>query len=153
MISLIRGKTGILTKKHYMKKSVVLFLGAFLTLATIQTIKADVLADWTFQTAASTNNIIGAGMSPSGTQSGISADIGSGTASASHATALSAWSIPAGNGSINSWSVNNWTVGDFFQFSVSTVGFQGVNLSFDQASSNTGPRDYGLFYSVNGGSY
>ena len=132
-----------------MKKS-LLCLASLLACFTITSAKADVIADWTFQSALSTNNIIGAGLTPSGTQSGVLADIGTGTASASHATAGSAWSSPAGNGSTNSWSVNNWSVGDYFQFQVSTLTFQNINVSFDQTSSGTGPRDFGLYYSTNG---
>jgi hypothetical protein len=132
-----------------MKKS-LLCLASLLACFTITSAKADVIADWTFQSALSTNNIIGAGLTPSGTQSGVLADIGTGTASASHATAGSVWSIPAGNGSTNSWSVNNWSVGDYFQFQVSTLTFRNINVSFDQTSSGTGPRDFGLFYSLNG---
>jgi hypothetical protein len=132
-----------------MKKS-LLCLASLLACFTITSAKANVIADWTFQSALSTNNIIGAGLTPSGTQSGVLADIGTGTASASHATAGSAWSIPAGNGSTNSWSVNNWSVGDYFQFQVSTLTFQNINVSFDQTSSGTGPRDFGLYYSTNG---
>jgi hypothetical protein len=41
-------------------------------------------------------------------------------------------------------------VGDYYQFKVSTTGFAQVQLSWDQASSNTGPRDFVLQYSTNG---
>jgi hypothetical protein len=133
-----------------MKKSVVFLFAGIFTLAAVQTSKADVIADWTFQTAASTNNIIGAGLSPSSTQSGVSADIGSGTASAFHATAATAWSIPSGNGSTNSWSANNWSVGDYFQFAVSTISYQDISISADQTGSNTGPGSYHLAYSLDG---
>src|ERR1700690_261962 len=106
-----------------MKK--IVSLAAALAALSLTTAKADTLADWTFETIASTNNIIGSLLSPAATQSGVLADIGSGTASASHATAASAWSIPAGNGSPHSWSVNNWNVGDYFQFQVNTLGYSG----------------------------
>jgi hypothetical protein len=117
-----------------------------LAVFSIATAQADTLANWTFETTYA--SITGS----STALSGIAADFGSGTASGSHASAAT-WSSPAGNGSSHSFSVNTWAVGDYFQFSVSTIGFQDIILSFDQASSNTGPRDYGLFYSVNGGSY
>ena len=136
-----------------MKKLFVLSFTAFVALLAVQTTTADVIADWNFQSAVSTNNIIGAGLTPSSTQSGVLADIGTGTASAFHATAATAWSIPAGNGSANSWSANNWSVGDYYQFSVSTVNYSGITLSYDQTGSNTGPKDYGLAYSLNGSSF
>ena len=133
-----------------MKKSVVLSLTVLSCLFAIQTTKADVIADWTFQSANSTNNIIGAGDTPKATQSGVLADIGTGTASASHASSATAWSIPAGNGSTNSWSANTWAVGDYFQFSVSTAGFQNIQLSYSQVSSSTGPGKFLLEYSTDG---
>src|ERR1039458_7088008 len=109
-----------------MKK--IVSLSVVLAVFSLAVAKADVIADWTFQTAASTNNIIGAGKTPGATQSGVLADFGTGTASANHASSAAAWSIPAGNGSANSWSVNTWAVGDYFQFSVSTLDFQNITL-------------------------
>jgi hypothetical protein len=95
-----------------MKKSFVSLFAGVVSIATLSSVKADVIADWTFQTAASTNNILGAAHTPAATQSGILADIGTGTASASHSSATTAWSVPSGNGSLNSWSANTWAVGD-----------------------------------------
>jgi hypothetical protein len=123
---------------------------AVLAASSFVSAKADVIADWTFQTSGSTNNIIGTGRTPGATQSGISADIGFGTASASHASASTAWSIPSGNGSANSWSANNWAAGDYFQFSVSTIGYTGVTLSYDQTGSASGPGSFSLQYSADG---
>jgi PEP-CTERM motif len=136
-----------------MKKNVVLFLAAFSTLSFLQSLKADTLAVWTFETSASTNNIVGAGDTPGATQSGVLADSGTGTASASHASSASAWSLPVGHGSAHSWSVNTWGVGDYFQFSVSTAGFQDINVSFEQISSGTGPDNFSLQYSTDGTSF
>ncbi len=136
-----------------MKKLSVLFLGAVLAAGTFQTIKADTIADWTFQTSASTNNIIGTGKTPSATQSGILADIGTGSASASHAASTTVWSIPSGNGSSNSWSSTAWAVGDYFQFSLATSGFTNITLSYDQTGSSTGPGKFALAYSLNGSSF
>jgi hypothetical protein len=133
-----------------MKRSVFLLLATFSSFFAFQTTKADIIASWTFQTAASTNNIIGTGKTPGATQSGISADLGLGTASSSHASASSVWSIPAGNGSTNSWSANTWTVGDFYQFSVSSAGFTNITVSYDQTGSGTGPRDFNFQYSLDG---
>ena len=119
--------------------------------------KADVIADWTFQSSASTNNIIGAGKTPGTTQSGILADTGIGTASASHASASTVWSIPAGNGSSNSWSANNWTIGDYYQFSVTLDlvdnTYSGINVTYDQNGSATGPKTYYIAYSTDGSSF
>ena len=136
-----------------MKKLVVSLFMGIVALAAIQNSNADVIADWTFQTSASTNNIIGAGLTPGSTQSGILADIGTGTASAFHATAGTAWSIPAGNGSTNSWSANNWSVNDYFQFQVSTLTYSGIQISFDQTGSSSGPSQFTLQYSTDGSTF
>ena len=77
------------------------------------------------------------------------ADEGAGSASAFHATA-STFSTPSGNGSAKSLSSNTWAVGDYYQFTASTLGQAGVGVSFDQTGSNTGPRDFKLAYSTNG---
>jgi hypothetical protein len=125
-------------------------LTAAVAAASLVSARADILADWTFETLPSTNSIIGTGDSPAATQSGVGADIGLGTASASHASSASAWSIPAGNGSSHSWSVNTWAVGDYFQFEVNTIGFQEISVSYDQISSSTGPGIFKFGYSTDG---
>lgn len=90
--------------------------------------------------------------SASTTWSGIGASEGTGTASGVH-TSTTTWSTPAGNGSAKSISANTWAVGNYWQFSFSTLGFTGLTLSFDQAGSNTGPRDFKLAYSADGVSF
>lgn len=104
---------------------------------------ADTVAQWTFETTA--GSITGSGTS----LSGIAAETGSGTASEVHASSAT-YSSPAGNGSAHSFSANTWAVGDYAQFQLSTVGFHGLTLSYDQVSSGTGPRDFTLSYSLNG---
>jgi hypothetical protein len=136
-----------------MKKSVVFLVAAFTSLLVTQTAQADVLAGWTFQSAASTNNIIGAGLNIAPTQSGVLADLGTGAASASHATATTVWSSPSGNGSSNAWSANNWTLGDYYQFTASSVGFQNITISYDQVGSGTGPGHFDFEYSTDGSTF
>jgi hypothetical protein len=101
---------------------------------------ADTLATWSFETSAP------AAAGP------YSPEIGSGSASGSHASTAT-YSTPAGNGSSHSFSANTWAVGDYWEFDVSTLNYTAIQISFDQTSSNTGPGTYGLFYSVNGGAY
>jgi len=112
-----------------------------------QTASADILAQWTFEVTPP------ADVADSTTISGILADVGAGTASALHASAATDWTTPAGNGSANSLSANTWGVGDFFQFSLSTAGYTGVGITFDQVSSGTGPKDFYLAYSTDGSSF
>jgi fibronectin-binding autotransporter adhesin len=99
------------------------------------------IADWTFETSVPT------------TAGPYSPEVGSGTASGFHASAAAVYSSPAGNGSPHSYSSNVWTVGDYYQFAVSTLGEGGINISYDQASSNTGPGYYLLEYSTNGSNF
>jgi len=80
----------------------------------------------------------------------FSPEIGSGSASAFHAGSATVWSTPAGNGSTKSFSANTWATGDYFQFVVSSIGYSGLSVSFDQMGSNTGPKDFGLAYSTDG---
>jgi hypothetical protein len=101
---------------------------------------AGTISQWTFET------------SQPATAGPFSPEVGSGSAVGSHAGA-STYSSPAGNGSSHSFSSNTWAIGDYYQFSVSTTGLAGIGLSFDQTSSNTGPRDFKLQYSNDGSSY
>jgi len=124
----------------------------FLALATLAALSAapsyaQTISTWTFETTsasiAGTSNHI----------DNIAADVGSGFASGVHASSATVWSSPAGNGSAHSFSDNNWAVGDYAQFQLSTIGFSGLSLSYDQTSSGTGPRDFALSYSLDGSSY
>jgi PEP-CTERM motif len=119
-----------------MKKLLYPLLGL---LATTSVLHAQTIAQWTFESLTSPYS---AGP--------YSPEVGTGSASGSHAGAA-VYSSPAGNGSAHSFSANLWAVGDYWLFQVSTLGYNNVGLSFDQASSNTGPRDYDLEYSLNNG--
>jgi hypothetical protein len=122
-----------------MKKSALLPLVIFSTFTHVQTLKADVLADWTFETSQP----LSAG--PFAPESGLQ----TATAQAS-AAGLNTISTPSGNGSIFSFSGNGWSVGDYFQFTVNTVGYAGIHVSYDQVSSSGGPSSFSLEYSTNG---
>jgi len=92
-------------------------------------------AKWTFETSVPTT------AGPHAPEQGI------GAARGSHAGA-STYSNPVGNGSAESFSSTNWAIGDFYEFQISTEGYQDISISFDQTSSNTGPRDFGISYST-----
>ena len=81
-----------------------------------------------------------------------SGDVTAGSSlSSSHAAAATAYSSPTGNGSTYSLSSNNWTIGDYYQVSVSTTGYQDVSISWDQTRSGTGPSSFELVASTDGG--
>ena len=98
---------------------------------------ADTVAQWTFESSAPT------------TAGPFAAEVGTGSATGSH-SAASTYSAPAGNGSAHSFSSTAWSIGDYYQFSVSTLGLKDISLSWDQTSSNTGPKDFTLQYSTDG---
>jgi hypothetical protein len=95
------------------------------------------LAKWTFETSVPT------------TAGPFSPEIGSGSASGSHVGAT-VYSSPAGNGSSHSFSSTLWAVGDYYQFTVSTVGAQHIVVTFSQTSSGTGPGQFQFEYSTDG---
>ena len=88
----------------------------------------------------------------SGSSSGpFSADHGPGSVSGVHAAAGTSFSTPIGNGSANSFSSNSWAIGDYYQFTISTVGFNNLFVTFAMERSATGPATFQLNYSINGG--
>ena len=90
-----------------------LLLGAFVAPVQAQTI----LASWNFDTA--TINATAASFGP------IAANVGTGNASGTHASSATIWSSPNGNGSAQSFNSSRWTVGDYYQFTTSTLGMSG----------------------------
>jgi hypothetical protein len=118
----------------------LLAVSAFAFAAFAGPANADTVAKWTFETSAPL------------TAGPFSPEIGAGSAIGFHAGAAT-YSSPAGNGSAKSFSSNTWAVGDYYQFQVSTLGFNAVSLSWDQTSSNTGPKDFQLQYSTNGSTF
>jgi hypothetical protein len=129
-----------------MKKNVVLST-LFSSLFIAHIAAADTVAKWTFETSPPADLI------DSTTISGILADVGAGTASGVHASAVTDWTTPVGNGSTNSLSANTWAIGDYYQFSVSTVSFEDIMLSWSQTSSGTGPGEFTFAYQINGGGF
>jgi hypothetical protein len=118
-----------------------------ISLLSWSSLEAQTLAQWTFETSPP------ADLANTATISGILADVGTGTASGVHANAATDWSTPVGNGSANSLSANEWAIGDYFQFSLSTLGYQGIVLGWAQTSSATGPGEFKLAYQVDGGGF
>jgi hypothetical protein len=78
------------------------------------------------------------------------AESGAGSAYGVHAASTTIFSTPAGNGSVHSLSSTTWAIGDYYQFSVPTTLLSDVQVSFDEAGSNTGPGAFSLAYSLDG---
>jgi hypothetical protein len=108
--------------------------------------RAAIVADWTFEgsVTSSTGNGYIYGAADTGLNTAAS------SASGLHVSALTQWSFPAGNGSPQGFDADHWAVGDYFQFSVSTVGFNQIIVTFDQISSSTGPGKFLFEYSTDG---
>lgn len=107
---------------------------------------ADTLVQWTFEGLASTLSSTGATFS-------TAASTGTGTASGVHVASATTYSSPSGNGSARSLSATQWAVGDYWQFSFSSVGYTTLSVAYDQTGSNTGPRDFQFSYSTDGTSF
>ena len=119
-----------------------------LSVVSLTNMQSATIAQWTFETLT---------LSPAYTNStsifGVLPEVGSGTASGTHASALTVFSTPVGNGSPKSLSANNWAVGDFYQFSVATTGYEDLFVGWGETSSGTGPGEFKLAYQVNGGGF
>jgi hypothetical protein len=102
---------------------------------------AATLADWTFET------------SQPATAGPFSPEIGSGSAWGLHASSSAVYSSPDGNGSAHSFNVTRWAIGDYFEFQVSALGYDDLNVSYDQVSSPTGPKIFNFSYSTDGTSF
>jgi hypothetical protein len=142
----------------------------FAMLAVIPT-RAVLISEWTFETSY-------ADVSVSITELGfLSPEAGNGTVFGHHTSVSSTWSssrisrgfagqrrgfvrsgegpgsFPEGNGSSRSFNLNAWAVGDYFEFQLSTVGYQDLAVSWDQTRSSTGPATFDFAYSLNGSSF
>src|SRR6185369_6360512 len=120
-----------------MKKVVLLSLA----LASVTTLRAQTIAQWTFETSQP---------AATGTTLSVSPEVGTGTATGLHASAATVFSTPSGNGSSHSFSANTWAVGDYYQFQTNTLGFNNIGISYDQTSSATGPGRFDLAWSTDG---
>ncbi len=67
-----------------------------------------------------------------------------------HAGSATVWSSPAGNASLHSLSSNTWAIGDYYEFSTSTVGFPAASIQWDQTRSSTGPATFRVDMSTDG---
>ncbi|HKQ49417.1 MAG TPA: PEP-CTERM sorting domain-containing protein [Phycisphaerae bacterium] len=129
------------------KSIIVVAVAALFCIAS--SARATLLAEWTFETSIPTT------AGPHAAEGGLNAGGGS-PASGLHASGATAYSNPVGNATVESFSSTNWAVGDYWQFCTATntgLGYEDIIFSWDQVSSNTGPRDFELQYNVNGGGY
>ncbi|MDA1340567.1 MAG: DNA/RNA non-specific endonuclease [Verrucomicrobia bacterium] len=110
---------------------------------------AAVLAQWTFESV--TNAGAGATFGPAYAEAGLQS--GSAALTGLHASSATVYSTPSGNGSPKSISANNWTTNDYYQIRFSSAGHQSLKLTFDHTGSSTGPAEFLVSYSTNGGTF
>ncbi len=118
-------------------------VAALITLASVSSANAAIIAHWTFETSIPTT------AGPHAAELGDNAGVGS-PATGFHTVAATAYSNPAGNGSVESFSSNNWSIGDYYQFQTSTVGYTLITIDWCQNRSSTGPGDFTLSVSTDG---
>jgi YDG domain/MBG domain (YGX type)/Bacterial Ig-like domain (group 2) len=112
-----------------------------------------IVAHWTFEavslsTPGATLNIsAGSAVADAGLQTAGSSFTGA------HASAATIWTTGAGNGSTKGVGSDRWAVGDYWQFSASTAGYQDISLVWDQIGSNTGPGNFKVQYSTDGANF
>ncbi|HYE03740.1 MAG TPA: hypothetical protein VD963_10970 [Phycisphaerales bacterium] len=120
-----------------------------LVLAGTAAARADTLAQWTFEVSGPALTLNDSAVSPQAPAEGGVFAAGS-IASGVHASALTDWSSPAGNGSPESFSSNEWAPGDYYQFQTSSLGYENLVLAWNQNRSGTGPATFDLQYSIDG---
>jgi predicted extracellular nuclease len=140
-----------MNKRLYKVFSLIMLLALMLMALPMQSVQAatTVIAQWSFESPNTPADATDAATYPNA----IAPAVGAGNAGGVHASAATDWTTPVGNGSADSFSTANWAVGDYYQFTVSTLNYTGIQVSWDQTSSNTGPRDFKLAYSTDGTSF
>lgn len=104
--------------------------------------RADLIAQWTFETSVPTS------AGPHQAEGGLLA--ASSFASGFHVSGSTVYSNPVGNGSVESFSSNFWSTGDYYQFTTDLTGYSNVEFSWSQTRSGTGPSGFDLLVSIDG---
>lgn len=130
-------------------KRILTTSAAALLVFALPATNAAIISQWTFESPNTPLDVMNVTTYPNA----IAPSTGTGNASAFHASNLTDYSTPVGNGSADSFSSNTWAVGDYYQFSLSTTGFQDITLNFDQTRSGTGPTGFTINYSTDGTSF
>lgn len=126
------------------------------TYTTISTASAVLVAEWNFD-GTYADAFFGVGSSFTGTSFGnYLAEAGSGTMLGIRTNTQTnvTWTRPTGNGTRTAASGIGLSANDtYWEFNVSTINMKDLLISYDQVSSNTGPRNWKLQYKVGAGSY
>ena len=150
-VELVEAFVSLFREPPVQNKSILFLSLAGTSLISLSS-SAATIASWSITTAFPT----GAGSVPVGTTYSVgqadSGELVAGTSLTSvHALAAATYTSPAGNGSTYAFSSNNWSIGDYYQASMSTSGFESISVSWDQTRSATGPTSFEMIFSVNSG--
>ena len=138
-----------------------------LGLAATMSVRADTIAQWTFEIGAPSavpsawNGTVGFLGTTPGPTFPVPSDVstyGTGAATGSHVSTGTMWVGPTGNGSLRALSSNQWAQNtDYYQFaftpSAAGTTFTGINLAWDQTGSSSGPKSWNLNYSTDGSTW
>ena len=131
-----------------MRTAALVLVATSLVSFTGTSAEAELIAGWSIPTAISTPT--------TGTTFNYgAANLGALTAdtmlSGVHSQSSTAWTTPAGNGSTYSLSSDKWSQGDYYQIVFSTAGYERIQVEWDQTRSGTGPSEFRVDVSVDGG--
>jgi hypothetical protein len=138
-------------KNYFVLK--IFLMGSFVVIF-VSAQSQSLLSKWTFEEVSLSASVLDM---PFIKQGSVQADMGLLTAGSAfkgyHKNSATFWSSVMGNGSTRSIAANAWSVGDYWQFSFSTIHFSDLSIAWDQTSSKKGPKSFTLQYSVNGIDY
>jgi hypothetical protein len=118
--------------------------------ATATLIVRNGVAKWDFNALpAPTGTTISSGATFTGAAANLGSNASGSVVRGNH-SASTTWSSVTGNGSALSLNSNTWNVNGYYEFEMSTLGFNQLFAVWDQMGSGTGPKDFELFYSVDG---
>ena len=147
-VELIEDCDPLLFREPPVQNKSILILAVAATSLISMSASAAVIASWSMPTAVP-GSTAGTSYNYGAANAG---ELTSGTMlSSAHAAIATIYSSPAGNGSTYSFSSNSWAIGDYYQVSVSTIGYSGVSISWDQTRSSSGPTTFDAVMSIDGG--
>ncbi len=113
----------------------------------VSTQAAETIAQWTFDTLPPVTLATGSAFGS------LSADDGAGEFTGFHPSPFTQWGGAVGNGTVRSLRSNQWSFGGYLQFDFSTLGYENLTFSWDQAQSWSVPQIFQAWYSLDGDLY
>jgi len=122
------------------------WLGFMATLAfTGGVAHAEPIAVWTFETVPPPS-VFDTAVYPNP----LNPDVGVGIGAGVHLSPASDWTTFVGNGSATAFSSTVWSVNDYYGFQVSTLGYENIEIGWDQTRNAVGPTLFRVVASTDG---